>query len=127
MPTGTTQQQRSTAEVLDDHLKRRAAEDLEGDLIHNYSPAVVLLCEHGPLHGRDAIRQSAEALAEQLPEASFEYPVKAVAGEYALLLWRAESPKATAEHGADSFVIRDGLIVMQSVVYELRPKSWKQD
>jgi ketosteroid isomerase-like protein len=123
MPLAINEQQRSAGEVLDDHLKRRAAEDLEGDLMHNYAPDVVLLCEHGPRHGREAIRQSAEALAKQVPDASFDYPLKAVAGEYAFLLWRAVSAKATADNGADSFVIRDGRIVMQSVVYELRPKS----
>jgi hypothetical protein len=37
-----------------------------------------------------------------------------------LLLWRAESPQARAEHGVDSFAVRDGRIVMQSVAYELR-------
>ena len=111
---------RSTAEVFDDHLKRRTADDLEGDLENNYAPDVVLLCEHGPMTGRAAVRQSAEQLAKQLPDASFEYLVKHVEGEYALLFWRADSPKARAEHGVDSFVIRDGRIVMQSVYYALR-------
>jgi hypothetical protein len=112
---------RSTDEVLKDHLQRRAAGDLDGDLEHNYAPNVVLLCEHGPMQGREGVRKSAEELARQIPEASFEYPAKAVEGEYALLFWRAESAKARAEHGVDSFVIRDGRIVMQTVAYELQP------
>src|SRR4051794_17260117 len=77
---------RSAAEVLDDHLKRREAGDLDGDVEQNYAPDVVLLCEHGVMRRREAIRQSAEALAAQLPGASFVYPVKEVDGEYALLL-----------------------------------------
>ena len=113
---------RSTAEVLDDHLARRTAGDLEGDLEHNYAPGVIFLCEHGPRTGRDAVRESAERLAKQLPEASFQYRVKQVDREYALLLWRADSPKARAEHGVDSFVIRDGRILMQSVYYVLEEK-----
>lgn len=114
---------RSTAEVLDDHLKRRTAGDLEGDLEHNYSADVVLLCEHGPKHGRDAVRKSAGDLERQLPDASFEYLQKVVDQEYAVLFWRADSAESRAEHGVDSFVIRDGRIVMQSVAYELRPKQ----
>lgn len=113
---------RSTAEVFDDHLERRTAGDLEGDLAHNYAPDVVLLCEHGPRTGRDSVRESAEQLAKQLPDASFEYLVKHVDREYALLFWRADSLKARANHGVDSFVIRDGRIVMQSVYYALEKK-----
>ena len=113
---------RSTAEVFHDHLKRRIAGDLEGDLANNYAPDVILLCEHGPMRGRAAVRQSADQLAKQLPDASFEYLVKHVEGEYALLFWRADSSRARAEHGVDSFVIRDGQIVMQSVYYALRQK-----
>jgi hypothetical protein len=113
---------RSTTEVIDDHLRRREAGDLEGDLATNYAADVVLLCEHGPMAGRAGVRQSAEKLSEQLPDASFEYPARAIQGEFALLFWNAESPKARARHGVDSFVVRDGQIVMQSVAYELQSK-----
>lgn len=111
---------RSTAEVIDDHLRRREAGDLEGDLETNYAADIILLCEHGPRHGRAGVRQSAQQLAKQIPDASFEYPAKVIEGEFALLLWRGESPQGRAEHGVDSFVVRDGRIVMQSVAYEVR-------
>ena len=56
-------------EVLADHLARRARGDIEGDLEQNYAPDVVLLCEHGAFAGREAVRDSAEALARQLGDA----------------------------------------------------------
>jgi hypothetical protein len=83
---------------------------------------VTLLCERGAFEGREAIRQSAEALSDQLPEATFEYRLKLARGDYALLLWRADSSAARAEHGVDSFVIRDGRIVMQTIAYEVQSK-----
>jgi putative intracellular protease/amidase len=110
---------RSTVEVINDHLERRVGGDLDGDLEHNYAPDVLLLCEHGPMHGREAIRKSAEQLARQIPDASFEYE-KVIEKEYALVFWRADSRVARAEHGVDSFVVRDGRIVMQSVAYVLQ-------
>jgi hypothetical protein len=113
---------RSALEVLDDHLRRREGGDLEGDLETNYAPNVILLCEHGAFEGRKAIRESAEALSEQLPEATFEYRLKLARDDYAFILWRADSSAARAEHGVDSFVIRDGRIVMQTIAYELQPK-----
>jgi SnoaL-like domain len=114
---------RSTIEVIDDHLKRRDRGDLDGDLEQNYASEVLLLCEHGPMHGRDAIRKSAEQLGRQIPEASFEYLRTVVEKEYALIFWRADSRSARAEHGVDSFVVRAGRIVMQTVAYVLRPKN----
>ena len=111
---------RSTTEVLDDHLERRQRGDIEGDLEHNYAPEVVLLCERGVLKGRDAVRGSAKALADQLPNACFAFPFKAVDGEHALLHWSAQSANVRVDVGVDTFVIRDGRIVLQTVSYQLK-------
>ncbi|HSH37232.1 MAG TPA: DUF3008 family protein, partial [Chthoniobacterales bacterium] len=113
---------RSTREVLDDHLKRRGAGCLLEDLQSNYSRDVVLLCESGVHQGHDALRDSAEKLWQQVPGAKFGYLSIQTEGEYALLKWRAETERARADHGVDSFVIRDGKIVMQSIYYELQEK-----
>jgi SnoaL-like domain len=114
---------RSTIEVLEDHLSRRSRGDIDGDLEHNYAPDVVLLCEHGALKGRDAVRNSAAALAEQLPNAGFEYPVKAIDGEHALPHWSAGSANACVELGVDRFVIRNGRIVLQTISYALKHET----
>src|SRR3954469_3861952 len=110
---------RSTIEVLDDHLERRERSDIEGDLEHNYAQDVVLLCEKGVLKGHDAVRTSAKALADQLPDACFRFPFKAVEGEHALLHWSARSANARVDLGVDTFVIRDGRIILQTVSYQL--------
>jgi hypothetical protein len=81
---------------------------------------VVLLCEFGVLHGRDAVRKSADRLALQLKDARFEYVAQFVAGEYAFLRWRATSPEVSIEDGADSFVIWEGRTIMQSVYYRIK-------
>lgn len=114
---------RATIEVLEDHLRRREGGDIEGDLEHNYSQNVIVLCEHGVLKGRDAVRTSAKALADQLPNARFRFPFKAVEGEHALLHWSAQSTKARVDCGVDTFVIREGRIVLQTVSYQLKDGS----
>lgn len=114
---------RTTAEVFDDHLRRRAEGRLEEDLQQDYSDNVILLCEFGVMCGREAVRQSAVRLGLQLPNGKFEYLARHVQDEYAFLKWRADSDTFRVEHGADSFVIRDGRIVMQSVYYQLYPKE----
>lgn len=114
---------RSTADVFNDHLQLRAAGDLETDLRRNYAEDVVVLCSSGVLHGLDGMRKSAGRLDEQLPDAEFSYVTREVYGEYAFLEWQATSDLATVEDGADSFVIRDGLIRMQTIHYTLKPSS----
>ena len=44
---------RTTDEVFQDHLSRRAAGDVVGNLAHNYAPDIVLLCTHGVFIGCD--------------------------------------------------------------------------
>lgn len=114
---------RSTSEVLQDHLCRRAAGDIEGDLVHNYSPDVVFLCEHGASRGWPAVRESAVRLEKQLAGGRFEVIAQTIDDEYALLLWTAASKKNIAECGVDSFIIRQSRIVMQSVHYRLIAKA----
>jgi hypothetical protein len=114
---------RTTLEVLEDHLEQRGAGRILDDLERNYAPNIVLLCEWGVHCGHDGVRESAEKLWLQLPDAKFEYLAMQVDREFALLKWRGESAGARAEHGVDSFVIRDGKIVMQSIYYELQAKK----
>jgi hypothetical protein len=113
--------ERSPREVLDDHLRLRAEGDLETDLARNYAPDVVVLCSYGALRGLDAMRRSATDLKEQLPNARFDYKLHEVEGEYCYLLWSAESDTCRVPEGADSYVMRNGRIVMQSIYYRLEP------
>jgi hypothetical protein len=110
---------RSTIDVFEDHLKLRAEGDLETDLQRNYSESVVLLTENSNAQGHAAMRMSARRLAEQLPNSRFEFVSKQVNGPYALLIWRAQSDRFNVTSGADSFLIKDGRIQMQTIHYQL--------
>lgn len=110
---------RSTIETSENHLRRRCEGELELDLLENYAEDVVLLTANSSLTGHQAIRTSASRLREQLPGARFEFLSKQVNGPYALLIWRATSCRYEAVAGADSFLVRDGRIVFQSVHYKL--------
>jgi hypothetical protein len=46
-----------------------------------------------------------------------------VVGNYAFLEWRGDAERVTVEDGADSFVIHDGRIVMQSIHYTVRHRT----
>ena len=121
-----TTQQREPKEVFEDHLKRAMAGDMEGDIEHNYADDVILLTGVGLLRGRDGVRESRDILAEDLPGGNFEYLTQLCSGDYAFLEWRGEADEVRIEDGADSFVIRDGRIVMQSIHYTVRHRTGYQ-
>jgi hypothetical protein len=111
---------RSAAAVFKDHLRLRQRGALEKDLSRNFSDEVVLLTACGVYRGHDGIRRLARLLQEQLPCATFEYRTKLVEGEVAFLEWAARCPKAEVRDGADSFLIRDGKIVAQTIHYTVQ-------
>lgn len=110
---------RSTWEVLEDHLRLRQAGDLQSDLQRNYAPDVVLLTSNSIIEGHDALCHSAQRLHLQLPEAAFRFKSLKVRDEYGLLVWEATSDQLHVDCGADSFLVRDGLIRMQTIHYRL--------
>jgi hypothetical protein len=110
---------RTARQVLDDHLERAKAGDIEGDIEANYARDVVLVDRERVRHGHDGVRDAARQLAEELPDAEFEYVTTQVAGEVAYLQWKATATGAAVEHGTDTFVIRDGRIRVQTWYYRV--------
>ena len=121
LPGGVQAAARSPEAVLRDHLDRRRGGDLEGDLAANYAEQVAVLCKDGVFHGKDGVRRAASILESRLPGATYSYDLVQAEGEVAMLNWsaKAEGGARTCE-GADSFVIRDGLIVAQTIHYSVR-------
>lgn len=108
---------RSTRAVLDDHLSLAARGEWRTDLERNVADDVVVLTGFGVFTGRDRVRVLAELLEAQLPEATFEYTTVLVHGDVAFLEWTADGPTTRVRDGADSFVIRDGRIAVQTIHY----------
>ena len=111
--------QRSTKDVLNDHLDCRIAGDVEADIERNYAPDVIVLTAKGKKRGHDAVREFSRILQEHVPS-RYEIPLKLVDGPYAFIEWRAREPGRSVEDGADSFVVQDGKIVFQSIHYTLQ-------
>lgn len=113
---------RGAREVLDDHLRLRADGDLDADLSRNVSPGIVVLTRSGVWRGHDGVRQQARALARYAGHETFDYESVVVAGEVGYLEWSAGTPGGPQiRDGADSYVIRDGWIVAQTIHYTVRP------
>ena len=114
----------STKEVVDNHLKCFGEGDIKG-ILSDYAPGAVLFTPDGPLRGVDAIRTLFQVMIEEFgkPGAMFSMKQQFVEGDYAYILWTAESADNVYEVGTDTFVVRDGKIVTQSFTGKITPKG----
>lgn len=113
----------ATKEVIDRHRQSFAERDLKR-ILSDYAPGAVLFTSNGALKGVEQIRPLFEALIAEFekPGASFNLKQQFVAGDYAYILWTAETADNFHELGTDTFVVRDGKIVAQSYTGKLTTK-----
>ena len=105
----------STKDVLDRHLKYFDQGDLRG-ILSDYAPNAVMFTPDGALKGPDAIRPLFQALIAEFgkPGASFNMKLQSIEGDYAYIVWTAETADNVYQFATDTFVVRDGKIVAQS-------------
>jgi hypothetical protein len=115
---------RSTAEVLDHHLKCLVARNVDG-LLADYSADAVFFAPEGALGGPDAIRAVFEKMFAEFakPSASVTSRQRLVEGDYVHLVWTAETADNSCELAGDTFVIRNGSIQMQAFTAKIRPEA----
>jgi len=113
----------STKDVVDHHLKSFGEGDLKG-ILSDYAPGAILFTPEGPLRGIDAIRPLFQAMLAEFrkPGAAFSLKQQFVEGDYAYILWTAETADNVYELGTDTFVVREGKIVIQSFAGRIVPK-----
>ena len=113
----------STKDVLDNHLKAFDQGDLTG-VLSDYAPGAVLFTKNGALKGVDAIRPLFETLIAEFgkPGATFKMEKQMVEGDYAYILWTAETADNVYEMATDTFAVREGKIVAQSFTAKVTPK-----
>jgi ketosteroid isomerase-like protein len=113
----------TTNDVLDQHLKCFYENDLEG-VLADYSSDAVLFVPGRPLKGPNAIKPFFQALLSEFakPGASFSMREQCVEGDYAYILWSAETTDNSYEAATDTFVVRNGKIVAQSFAARITPK-----
>jgi ketosteroid isomerase-like protein len=122
-------QEMSTKEVLERHLKCLAAGDLAGFLA-DYAPDAVVFRPVGFAGAGGVAKGLAEfgpvfsALFKEFarPGTRFEMRQQAVEGDYAYIIWEAETADNIYAPGSDTYVIKDGKIIFQSFAGKIVPK-----
>lgn len=114
---------RSTAEVLDHHLKCFADRDLDG-VWADYSADAVFFGPEGALWGPNAIKPVFERMFAEFakPSASVAWKQRLIEGEYAYIVWTSETADNSYELASDTFVIQNGMIRLQAFTAKVKPK-----
>lgn len=113
-------EKRSPREVFEDHLALAQKGELEKDLERNYSPDSVLLTNYGVFHGREGMKEAAKLLQEQLPGGNYNYEIKLCHDEICFLQWTGKSDISVIQDGADSYHIKNGKIMVQTIYYSVQ-------
>jgi ketosteroid isomerase-like protein len=110
-------------DIVDQHLKCFSEHDLDG-VLADYSPEAILFVPGQPLKGREAIKPFFQALIAEFakPGASFSMRQQHSEGDYAYILWSAETADNSYEAATDTFVVQNGKIVAQSFAARVTPK-----
>jgi ketosteroid isomerase-like protein len=113
----------STKDVLNNHLNSFKEGNLAG-ILSDYAPGAVLFTPSGPLTGQ-AIEAFFKTLLAEFakPGAVFRMEEQFIEGDYAYILWTAETADNRYELGTDTFVVRNGRIAVQSFAGKLAPKN----
>ena len=114
----------STEEVLDRHLDCFGKGDLDG-IVADYSSAAIMFTPRGPLKGPAEIRSLFQAIFTEFrkPGTTFSLQLRSVDGDYAYILWRAETADNVYEAVADTFVMRNGQIILHSFGGKIQAKN----
>src|SRR5215813_11494398 len=113
----------STKDVLDHHQKALKQGDIHGAM-SDYAPGAVLFTKDGILKGSEAIRHLFETFIAEFakPGRTLNRKQQLVDGDYAYVVWTAETADNVYEMARDTFVVRDGKIVAQSFTAKVAPK-----
>ena len=85
----------------------------------------IMFTRDGPLKGAEAMRPLFQALIEEFgkPGGWFSLKRQSIEGDYAYILWTAETADNVYEVATDTFVVRDGKITAQSFTGKIVPKG----
>ena len=113
----------TTSDVLDQHLKCFGENDLDG-VLADYSSDAVFFVPGRPLKGPEAIKPFFQTFLSEFakPGAWFAMQQQYVEGDYAYILWSAETADHSYEGATDTFVVQNGKIVAQSFAAKITPK-----
>ena len=114
-----------TRHVLEHHLGALGAGDLDG-ILSDYVDDSLLIGPDGALKGKQAIRGFFDGVLASLFKPgtyTFTIDILHVADDVAYIVWHADCASANVVFAADTFLIRNGKIAVQTFAPKIEPKT----
>ena len=112
----TTSPSRTAQDVFKHHAQAMVAGDLN-DIVSDYADDALFITNAGVLHGRSGVREGFTKIFADLPNARFDVRPRILEGDVMFLEWAATGTASRADDGVETFLVRDGEIVLQTVHY----------
>ena len=110
---------RTPEEVFAHHGQSLGAEDLE-EIIADYADDAILVVQRKVYRGKDGAREVFTQLLSDVPQAEWELD-QTFADDVLYLEWKATGGGRKVDNGVDTFIFKDGMIRVQTVVYTVQP------
>ena len=112
-----------TQKVLDSFLAAFGAGKVDAIVAH-YAPDAVVVTPGSVKRGHKDIRPMFVGLAAEFGQSGVKFKLlkQNVADDIALIVWKAETGKNIYEMGTDTYIIRGGKIIAQTVAVKATPK-----
>ena len=110
---------RTPEEVFAHHGQSLGAEDID-EIVADYADDAILVVQKKVYRGKDGAREVFVQLLGDVPQAQWELD-KTFADDVLYLEWKAAGGGRKIEDGIDTFIFKDGLIRVQTVVYTVQP------
>ncbi|HUA42505.1 MAG TPA: nuclear transport factor 2 family protein [Streptosporangiaceae bacterium] len=113
---------RTPQEVLAHHSRALGAADLD-EIVADFADDAVMITPAGVKRGKQGVREAFTELLADLPGAAWGVTRQVDADGVVLLAWTADAAGSRADDGVDTFVVKDGMIRVQTVNYTLRRRG----
>ena len=115
----TTNANRTAQDVFRDHAQAMASGDL-ARIVSDYADEAVFITHAGVLHGKEGVRDAFVKILKDLPEVRWDVHTRILEGDILFLEWTAHAASSRTADGVETFIARDGMIVVQTAHYTLR-------
>lgn len=113
----------TTETVLHHHLAAFGAGDVE-EILKDYTDDSLLITASGTIAGRERLREAFAGFFSGLfAPGTYEFSLdsESVEGDVAFIVWHASCRSAEVPLGADTFLVREGKIAVQTFAAKIDP------
>ena len=109
-------------QIVEHHLASGNSRNLD-EIMRDYTDDAIVIAPDGVNKGKQAIHAAFQKMISQEPYPVITATQKIYEGNVGYIVWTMNAGQPNAMHGSDTFIIRDGKIVVQTVAIFAPPPA----